>query len=304
MGDKELDFCEEMGESFIVPTFSEKLNDWLSRSNAESAEVKLFVYKFEGNGDEKALCGKYSGNEIPDEHDLGLEHGSGRFLAIAHIPTDKGKKTNSWRFRISPRYDELKKQKILENNPYAPYPYAMPPVKGEASLPVQTAPVDNIKQLAELVSVLKPLLAPTASPLQEMQFGQKIMMQNFEAMNEMMKASLLDTNKAIREALRHNLNGDISEGEYMQNDEEEEEDKGILGQLEQVLPLLEQFIPKLLAKGPQGNVTAAMVRGLPQYKEIANNAEAVKSLIAFVEKKHGKEATEALLKKLKIARPI
>lgn len=73
--------------------------------------------------------------------------------------------------------------------------------------------------------------------------------------------------------------------------------------LEQLLPLIENLVPKLLGHGPKAEATAGVVKTLPIFQEIAKNRQVLKALCVEVERKHGRESLDEILGKLGLKRP-
>src|SRR4030065_2391880 len=91
-----------------------QVQNWIER--AGNSESTMYIYKVSKPG-LRELCNKYTGDDIPDEHTIGLTFGSGKYVAVMYT---KGKKIGtSFSFCIGTAYD-THKTTIQNNNNQQP----------------------------------------------------------------------------------------------------------------------------------------------------------------------------------------
>ena len=306
-GEVAADELETMG----VTAFDEKLREFLAIHNTEELSPSVYLYKFDHptTGESKSLVCKYE-NEIPDAHTVGLSQGSGRYLILVNTPKTKTQKqiVRGYRFRIHPHYDTLRVNAASPIPPFYPQSrgsaplYPIPPGgdrgegRGNAS--------EGLAVVKEVIGILAPLMMANKAGSGDgsmMQMG-KFMAEQYSAMGEVMKHNLIESGKMVADAQRARLNTMASDGEY-EDDGGEGDGDGAGGIMQQILPFLQGVLPQLLGQGPVAAATAASIKALPQFAEVANNPNEVRRLVAYLDKVKGKEATDKILKRFKIARP-
>jgi len=293
----------------IEHTFDSKLREYIEGQKAEDQIYKTYLYKFDSpTGQDKSLCGQWE-NDIPDGHTVGMTYGSGRYLIISTAPPcDKGQKklVRSFRFKIHSHYDDLRKQAQYQNipqNQFFPAPYIGPGAgrgaTGAGQGPINAVNPGEVMQsglamVSEVIKLLAPIMGARAQN-QGLPDMSGLMVKQYETMSEVMRQSIIEQGKAYSEVTRK-----VREVQDLNGESDDMEEKSML---EQVIPLLEQFVPLILGKGPQAAITAGTVRALPQFKKIINDRGELQRIIDYVEKSQGKEKTDLLLKKLRISRP-
>lgn len=287
---------ELIGMQGIDVTFDRRAAEWLAQENYEQQTAKVYLYKFDDpkTGNNKALVDSWE-NEIPEQHDIGLQHGSGRYLLMITIPGGEKQKRGirGWRFRLHPHYDELRANYMREQAmiaPQGPYPFPARGGNGQQADPLSA----GLDAVGKLVGVLAPLLTAR----QQDNGGGNIaamMMQMYKGMGDVMKASARENVEFYGDLQRQiaGLPAPKEEGEDM-------EDKGIL---ERLIPLLAEYVPVILGKGPQANVTAATVRSLPMFKQVVKSKAELTRIVSYMDQNYGAEQTDTLLARLHVTRP-
>lgn len=290
----------------VENTYDQKLREYIESVRAEDQVYKTYVYKFDSStGQEKSLCGQWE-NDVPDGHTVGMTYGSGRYLIISTAPpSEKNKKrlVRSFRFKIHAHYDDLRRTAVQNVGNYAPpsigqgAPRGMPGAGCGVPQAINPAEVmqSGLSMVSDVIKLLAPLLVARQNTGMPDMSG--LMVKQYETMADVMRHSIIEQGKAYSEMTRK-----VREVENISTDDEEdgESEKSML---EQIIPLLEQFIPLILGKGPQAAITAGTVRALPQFKKLMSDKSELTRIIEYVDKSQGKEKTDLLLKKLKINRP-
>jgi len=285
-----------IGMQGIDVTFDRRAAEWLAQENYEQQTAKVYLYKFDDpkTGNAKALVDSWE-NEIPEQHEIGLQHGSGRYLLMITIPGGEKQKRGirGWRFRLHPHYDELRAAYMREQAmiaPQGPYPFPARGGNGQQADPLSA----GLDAVGKLVGVLAPLLTARQ---QDNGGGNMagLMMQMYKGMGDVMKASARENVEFYGDLQRQiaGLPAPSEEGEDM-------EEKGML---ERVIPLLAEYVPVMLGKGPGAKATAATVRQLPMFKQVVKSKAELTRIVSYMDQKYGPEQTDTLLARLHVTRP-
>jgi hypothetical protein len=160
------------------------------------------------------------------------------------------------------------------------------------------AMASTMAMMKTMMEIFAPVLHPPVQQ-QVMPDFSGVLLSNFQNMNEMMRGQALEMAKLIR---------DVQRGVMMPEDEEiddpdSEDNPEEQGILQMIMPLLSEYIPKLLGGGPESKAITTVVRAAPQFKRIINDVGAVTQLVRHLDQTQGKEKTDAILAKLKVTRP-
>jgi hypothetical protein len=123
------------------------------------------------------------------------------------------------------------------------------------------------------------------------------MFKNYEVTSEVLKKNLLENVRVQSDLQRKLLKNNITEEDM--SDTEIQEETGIL---EQLKPLLVEWLPKLLGDNAQAKVVQNLVQSTPQFKKVINNVNELKTLIAYLDNEKGKATTDKILANLKLKR--
>ena len=287
-------------------SFSAKAREWIEKSNIENLTVTATLYKYRGNhpSQGKTQCCKYE-NEFPDEHNVGLVYGSGKYSMIVTYP--KGAKqapgVRRFEFELHSHYDQLKREEEMRGGPlnygngrFSPYP-----------VQASQAPIDPFSGLERLLALVMPLMRPQVSG------GANEMLGMYNAMAMVMRKNLTDQADFMKE---------IQDRMLDEQDEDPTNPLQIAGAAtmpviaatpevswwEKLLPLAMPFLAKIAgADAGESAAAVAAVESIPQVKEILTDTrhkEDAKKMIATIEKSLGKEKADNILKKLKIDRGL
>lgn len=269
----------------------EKLRQWAERENVEALTVRTYVYKYENptSGDIKVLCDRID-EDIPDPHTVGLLYGSGRYMMIVSIPQGgtQQSKAKGLRFRLHPRYDELRAKAAA----------GQLPVPGAAAVAPAAAPVSAGSSLKEgieivrgVVDMLRPLLESKAAAAPDMSH---ILEGQYDMVSRILSKSMSQSQDLIAEVNRAKL--ESAGGEDVEDHEPDF--------IEKIGPLLDRFLPLLLGGGPSGAATAAAVKALPEFANVVGNAHELARVVAYLDKTRGREKTDKILQALRVRRPM
>lgn len=277
-------------KEIVNPTLSHKINSFLLKAKINTNDVMYYVYKYDESlgKNVKAIVDKTSIE--PDEDSIGREYGGGKYLVVLVVSGDD-KNMRSYEFRLHKRYDIIADETKRSKNafPVQVQPQQLDPTAMMAS---------TMAMMKSVMDIFQPMMRPQAPPQQQLPDFSSVLLSNFQNMNEMMRGQAVEMQKLIREISRKQLDEEI-DNQYDDVDEPGEE-QGILSM---IMPLLSEYIPKLLGNGPESKAISTVVRAAPQFKKIISNTGTVSALVDHLDKTQGKEKTDAILTKLKVVRP-
>jgi len=213
---------------------------------------------------------------------------------IINVPRGRKQKpsTNSRNFTLDPYYDTLRKEALQQ---------AM--LQGPAPAPRQVVAAPAADQSLALVERLFALLSPilTAALTQGKQTNPGMeMVQNYAALNQVLKEQTLETARMYREMV-NNDNDLPEEGDDMPEPAAQGAGQGSM--VDQLLPFLVEIGKKLLVGGPEAAGAAALLKAAPQFKQIVGNPGDFKEVLKYLDKQNGPDKTNIMLKTLKVHRP-
>ena len=272
--------------------YTQRIYDYLESADIDISEPTFYLYKYDHpvKGNQKTFIDKIFG-EPPEQDDIGKQYGSGRYLMIMIIPARQGSKeptTKTYRFRLHQHFDEYAFKRVGN----------AAPSQNVIQLPPGNSLNDTLSVLERLVTVFSPLIIPLiARPKDEN--VQQILSQTYESVNNLLKNSLQDNFRFIRE-IRENISG--KEDEEMSTMVEEPTQQPSI--LNQILPILNEWLPKLLGGGIQGEAVSQVVKMTPQFRAVLDNKRELQSIINYLVKKEGVERTNKVLNALGIKQQV
>lgn len=275
------------------PSYILKIQEYLEKQKIDVMQPVFYLYRYENytSGEAKALICKYKEGDPPDEDDIGRKFGSGRYLLVMSIPRSAGnnKKTQvrAYRFRVHPEYDKLRSESPVMGGNNMPVPYPVIEKNSGSSL------VDAIQIIERLITAMVPMFnKPKDESISE------VLNQSYGVMGDMMKKSMMN-NIALMNDFQKSLvfggNAEMDETEVL-----EEEEPSIISQ---IAPLLTEWIPLILGKGPQATVAQKAVQMTPQFQQIVKNKSELLKLVNYFDQEKGPAETDKILTALKIRRP-
>lgn len=262
-----------------------QLQDYLTKQRLLDSSYVISLYRYDNeHTQQKTFCGKYV-DMIPSEHDIGLEHGSGKYLSVLQAIDKFGKRRGTTSsYKIDKRYDILREQnKMMPESNYPALYHGGNGMQGVG---------EAMKIMQSMVAMLIPLIRPSQQP----QSMSDVMSENFKSMNDVMKNVYMDNAQFYNDIIREK--SDISEVV-----ESEEEASGFMGILNQITPLIETLLPKITARGQQSVDAVNTIKSIPGYKQVIRDAKVIKGLIDFIKEKHGAETAVKVARKFNIKIP-
>ena len=282
--------------------FDSNLDSFLSEHNAEQLPVRITLFRY------KNQFGTESGprtqidewqNFIPTWHEIGLKHGSGRYIININIPKGrKQRKLNATRSRVlDAHYDALKQE--AQNRAYMGGTVGPPPAGQPARGGGQDQSLVIIERLMALFTpILTALLSRQNTPMDP---GAQ-MVSIYGAMNQLFKRQAEENMQLLNAVTR-----DRVDGGFDTEDIEEADGSGVAetqpSTLQQIMPFIQQVAGMLLGGGVKATAARTMVQSAPGFKEVLKNPGEMKKIISYLDKQYGPDKTTAMLKSLKICRP-
>ncbi len=273
----------------INPSYTDKVQEFILKSNLEVGP-KFYLYKYDNNqsGESKSLIAKFQDGDPPDEDDIGRRFGSGRYLTVMSIPKIGKQKgaIRAYRFKIHAQYDQVSSQTPAGY----PYPAQQPYFQDMPSRKTESGVSETIAVIERLMGAFLPLMQRQENP--DMQ---SLLFNTYDNMGNVMKKQQIENMKLMSEISRNALALPPEGGEELPTEEPE-----VPNVLMQLLPMISEWLPKILAGGPKAQAISSVVQQTPQFAEIIRDKRKLKSLVTYLEKTEGKEKTDLLLQKLKI----
>jgi hypothetical protein len=250
----------------------DSLHNWLLVNDLNKFEIR--VYKLSGG--RRNFMKKYD-SEIPSEEEIGLSFGSGSYLFAITAETQRGgRKSTSRRIHLGNHFDDLKikhdREKALS---------LLPPQAAQSVQSLNLSDIANgIAVITAAVSPLIAALAPLFKPKDDTTMH-KMMLSNFNAMNNVMKSNMLENVDIYKDMQRK-----LMEVEEMDN---QQQPSLALALFEQFAPMLNNFIPKILGGGVQGEAIKGIIKGAAEFKELQTNPAEAAALVELIAKEQGEE---------------
>ena len=264
-------------------SFEDELEEWLQGYNDNSCKVSLYKYENKSMGARRALICQFE-DEIPTMHQIGCAYGSGRYFLMVTIPKvdAAGKRpVKSYSFRIHETYDKyIQKDDAPKVSPM------------QETLQMMTAMIGVI---TPLINAMRP--AQQGNPFEMIQ---PLIVGQAKAMQDMATTSIQNQMNTANELIKKQIDQSY---EVVDDDETDDGNEGS-GLLNQILPLVEQFLPQILGDktGLFAKSAIGMVKNAPQFKQIVEDKNSYIRLISHLDEKYGSSETNKLLKMLKLKR--
>lgn len=268
-----------------------RINDFMARNEIVDMQTVYYLYKYDDlKSEQKSFIDKFVETDPPDEDYIGKCYGGGRYLvmmAIAASDKHPDGLMRAYKLKIHSRYDKLVKNNDIPSVPSVP-----------AVQQPQNSLSDSIDVVSKLIAALSPLFAARQQPAQSSGVDFTAMLfKNYEQTSEVLKKSMLDNVKLNTELQSKMLTANNGESEMGTETEEMEP-----GLIEQLKPLLIEWLPKLIGTNPESKAVQTMVKAAPQLKQIVNNKVEYRRLIKYLDQAQGVDVTNKILANLKLKR--
>jgi hypothetical protein len=296
---------EELQDSELFePSYIPSLRRFYEAENIDADEPIYYVYKFDNplSGSAKELISKTQFCEPPDEEEIGRMHGSGRYLICASIPktTKREGRMRAYKVRLHKRYDDLKRENERQSigQPFmSPAPASMSPAP--ASMPGQGM-ADMFGMLERMVAMFTTMINPLLNRPRD-ENVKEFMKSMYSTMGEAMQSSMSENLRMMAEMKRIAIEGSQDMNQVQVDTTIEQEQQSTI--LSQIIPLLSEFLPKILGGGAKSEAVREVVRMTPQFKRLIKDRAELVRVIQYLDQSKGTEETNRILSALKVARP-
>ena len=263
----------------------------------------IYKYDNEKNGDDRQGVGKFRGEELKDQHEIGLLFGAGRYGIQLYNAKGKGSKEERkyLTFRLGPIYDKYKAEADAKN-----HRAEVERISGTtpATIPGSpaTGPAESFLMVKEILAMILPIIktansnAAAAAPHQETPAE---MFNSYSMMQKMLKANLFDTAETLKQYSRRyaiTADADISDDDETQPEEKE---KSVV---EKIIQMIEPFFSLIANKSPAASIAAQGLRAAPQFVEILNDPSLCRMIVQYFDRTKGRTAADIALQNIGIDR--
>lgn len=294
--ESELDLKENQEKIARLPdTCHYTFQNFLTRNSIVQEQAVVYIYKHAIGGGRAGmeLCTQVTG-EMPDEHNIGLQFGSGKYRVVIQANDADGRSySTSKTFQLHKRYDLLMNQG--NSNPAMAAMQSLVPIVSAGGQNNNNNGIGNMREMLVMMQSFMQILQPLigGGRQQEPEYVGKMFAENFKMMNESMRTVYSDTSQFLNEKLRDSTGmGDVVESES--------EVTGVMGIINTVIPLVEKFLPAILDNKPGSQLTVETIKALPQFQKMSKDRGIINKLINHIYQKHGDDAARLACKKFGI----
>ena len=154
--------------------------------------------------------------------------------------------------------------------------------------------VKALTLLQGLIGTLAPIMRSDSPP--DMQ---KMINDQYNFMGGLVKKSMMENMN-----LMHDYQRKLAMLKNVKNNDQqsEEEEEDFTSLIQQILPFITEWLPKLLNGGAEGKVVKNVVRGSQMFKEITKSKRMVTALINYLDSTRGEDETDQILRSLSMRR--
>ena len=269
---------------------------------------KLTLYKYENEktGTDRIFAGYFVGDEIPNTHEIGLLHGSGRYKVQIDQPkgTAESEEQISCTIKIHAIYDEYKarndeekrKKELARIN--LSLQNAGTPAGSTGGVDIASQSFLMVKEiLALILPVFKESNKTQAAPRQE---NAQDLLSSYATMQKILKNNLFETAETFRE---YNRRYHIQEEQDIEDvDEPPQQTEREPGILETIIKLIEPFFGLIAQKSQAGKIAAASLKAAPQFLEVLHDPVLCRTIVQYFDKTKGREKSDIALRNIGIDR--
>lgn len=267
------------------------------REKINSDELTYYIYKYDSpTSTGKTLMDK-TGIE-PDEHEMGLEYGGGRFeIILVKNVQDGDPKVRSYQVRLNDRYTKLaeeRKRALVESlKPPSSAPMAVPSFE------------PMLVMFKSFLDIMRPMASPPPTPNFDMvaQMGQ-VMVQNYMGLNDVMKEMSMNNVRMFHQMEQEFTTGsDPDDNDGEPGDQTTEAPPPQPGIIEQVIPLLVEWVPKLFQGGDVAKLAETTLKTSQIIQQIFHDKTKFANLIKHLDSEYGSKNVDRILQRLSMRRP-
>jgi hypothetical protein len=267
-----------------------------------------WVYKYDNDksGDDRQGVGKFKGEELKDQHEIGLLFGGGRYGIQLYNAKGKGNSIERkfLTFRLGPVYDKYKAEADAKA-----HQTALERIGGPGTLPASIpAPgqssSESFLMVKEILAMLLPIIGQAnraaqitaPAPRQE---SPAEMINSYAMMQKLLKTNLFDTAETLKQFSRR-YTGEASAADFDETDPEPEEKEKTV--VEKIIEMIEPFFSLIASKSPAASIAAQGLRAAPQFVEILNDPSLCRMIVQHFDRTKGRAAADLALHNIGINR--
>ena len=304
--ERENEGAEQIGGH--LSTVDQIIEHFIDEGTRRECTPVQWIYKYdnEKSGDDRQGVGKFSGDEMKDQHAIGLLFGAGRYGIQLYVA--KGKSNGQQRkyitFRLGPVYDKYKAEADAERQKkelerMTGQPGALPAIPDAGN----TAAAQSFLMVKEILSLVLPIVAagnkaaaPAPIPRQE---SPAEMFNSYTMMQKLLKNNLFDTAETMKQFARRYNPAAIEAEEIDTEPQEPEPEKSTM---QKIIDLIEPFFSLIANKSPAASLAAQGLRSAPQFVEILNDPALCRMIVQYFDKTKGRAASDMALQNIGINR--
>jgi hypothetical protein len=260
------------------------LKSWLQQIDAEEEKYIVTLFQYDNVNRQKQWQVAQWSDECPTAHDIGIEYGPGEYRLLINIPARAS--TGGFKavkINIGPQYNILR-EKLGKSSPAS---LAAPAVNAGNGLG------QSVELLKTIVEIVKPLVE---SKQQQGAGVAESLAGSFAMMQTIMQNQLQSNLKLYEDIQKRTINPP-------EPDEPEPEPEPEPDPLARLMPMIEEYLPMLLGKGPAAKATVAVVKSHPEVKKLLKSRGEFARFVAGLDKQIGRDKVDSLLKNFKVERP-
>jgi hypothetical protein len=176
--------------------FDDKVEEWIERYQVEGIVPRMYLNRYDDVVKKYVVVDRFEGQELPDEHDIGLKLGSGQYKAVLQYPATplRPKKTTVIAFTVGKVYDERMAEEKRKN-------IGMVSAAGGASMPVNNHN-DMRDGMYLMADIFKSVMANQQQNKPVIPDMSGLFIDHYKNMNDVIKLNLTETSSLVSELLK------------------------------------------------------------------------------------------------------
>jgi hypothetical protein len=278
------------------------IEEYKEEARRRDTTPKATIYKYENekSGQDRIFAGYFTGDEIPNRHNIGLLYGSGRFTIELDQPKGKADEAEECNltFKIHSIYDALKAKADAENR------RKEIDAGGNPALMVQPQANQSFQMAKDILTMILPLVKaanpPAAIPAPAARTESPAdMFNSYQMMQKLLKTQLFDTAATYREFSRRYAGPETIETAETDEEETEQKEPSIV---EKIITMIEPFFGLIAQKSESAKLAAMGLKAAPQFIGILNDPALCRLIVNHFDRTRGREKSDIALKNIGIDR--
>jgi hypothetical protein len=280
--------------------------EYQEEAKRREATAKATYYKYDSDQPraERVFIAYFTGEEIPQRHELGLMFGGGKYAVKLELPqgTAEERDGTTYVFKIHPVYNEHKARHDAEKR-------KKELAELQAANPTAAAGGGSAEQTFLMVERILALILPTikaantqAALSAPAKNDGRDLLQQYGLMQEILKNNLYDTAETYREFNQRFKDLSTDSIEDAETDETAEPPAKEAGIVETIVKLIEPFFGLIAQNSPAAKIAATTLKAAPQFAEVLSDPNLCRMIVSYFDKTKGVEKANLALKNIGINR--